>query len=94
MTNYIRTFVFLSAIAFIINGCIKDNSPSTPAYIYIDNIFFEADTSLGQGSSSSAIVDVWPSVDGQQLGANSLPATFPVILDENFPINSIRIAAG
>lgn len=81
-------------VAIVLSGCIKDNNPSRPAYVYVENIFFEADTMLGQGSSSSNITDVWVSVDGQQLGANNLPALFPVILDGNFPINSVRVSAG
>jgi hypothetical protein len=81
-------------LSILFSGCIKDSSPSMPAYIHIENIYFEADTSLGQGSSSSSIIDVWPSVDGQQLGANTLSATFPVILDENFVNNSVKISAG
>lgn len=81
-------------IVWSMTACIKDSNPSKPAYIYIENIFFEADSSLGQGSSSSSITDVWASVDGQQLGANNFPATFPVILDENFSTNSVKISAG
>jgi len=81
-------------IAIVLSGCIKDNNPSRPAYIYVENVFFEADTMLGQGTSSSNITDVWVSVDGQQLGANNLPALFPVVLDENFQTNSVRISAG
>lgn len=81
-------------IAVGLSGCIKDNNPSRPAYVYIENVFFEADTMAGQGTSSSNITDVWVSVDGQQLGANTLPALFPVILDENFQTNSVRVAAG
>lgn len=80
-------------IMVTIVGCIKENSPK-PAYIYVENLFFEADTAAGQGTSSSNITDFWVSVDGQQLGANNLPAMFPVILDENFPTNSIKISAG
>ncbi|MBL4649029.1 MAG: hypothetical protein JKY03_04805 [Aureispira sp.] len=81
-------------IAIVLSGCIKDSNPSRPAYVYIENVFFEADTMLGEGSSSSNITDVWVSVDGQQLGANTMPALFPVILDDNFPTNSVRISAG
>jgi len=92
MTKLHLTLGFLVMVVLLISGCIKENQP--PAYIYIDNIFFESDTSLGQGSSSSAIVDGWASVDGQQLGSNNLPAMFPVILDENFPTNSVKISAG
>jgi hypothetical protein len=92
MTKLRLTLGFLVIVVLLMSGCIKENQQ--PAYIYIDNIFFEADTSLGQGSSSSDIVDVWPSIDGQQLGANNLSATFPVILDQNFATNSIKISAG
>jgi len=91
----IKFYQVLGLIVSIgLSGCIKDNNPSRPAYVYIENVFFEADTLLGQGSSSSNITDVWVSVDGQQLGANTMPALFPVILDENFTSNSIRISAG
>lgn len=81
-------------IAIVMSGCIKDTNPSRPAYVYIEDVFFEADTALAEGSSSSNITDVWASVDGQQLGANTMPALFPVILDENFLMNSVRISAG
>ena len=66
------SWFFILVLSIFFTACIKDNSPSIPAYIHIENIFFEADTSLGQGSSSSAITDAWPSVDGQLLGANNL----------------------
>jgi hypothetical protein len=89
-----RPYLFLLGLALLFSACIKDNSPSIPAYVHIENIFFEADTSLGQGSSSSAITDAWPSVDGQLLGTNNLGATFPVILDPNIPTNALRISAG
>ena len=88
------SWFFILVLSIFFTACIKDNSPSIPAYIHIENIFFEADTSLGQGSSSSAITDAWPSVDGQLLGANNLGATFPVILDPNVSNNALRISAG
>ncbi len=94
MTKFYRILGFMIAVMLFMNACIKDTSPSRPAYIYIENIFFEADTMLGQGTSSAAITDAWPSVDGQQLGANNMPTLFPVILDENFPINTVKISAG
>lgn len=92
MTKLTQVLGFIVGISIALSSCLKENTP--PAYIRIENIFFEADTTKGQGSSSSAIVDVWPSVDGQQLGTNTLPAMFPVIVDPNFPTNSVRISAG
>jgi len=80
-------FLFLS-----ITGCIKDNNPPLPAYIHVADIGFLADST--QGTSSYKIKDMWLSVDGQQIGANATPTTFPIILDENFQTNTIRIAAG
>lgn len=93
MPDYTK-FLMGIATALLFSACIKDNSPSMPAYIHVENIFFEADSSLGQGSSSSSIIDAWPSVDGQLLGANNLGATFPVILDPNVTNNSVKISAG
>ncbi|BDS09903.1 hypothetical protein [Aureispira anguillae] len=91
----IKFYQVLGLIIMVAMGsCIKDNNPSKPAYIYVENIFFESDTAQGQGSSSYDIVDAWISVDGQQLGANNLPTTFPAILDENFATNSVRISGG
>jgi hypothetical protein len=92
MIKFYQVLGLIIAIGF--SSCIKDNNPSRPAYVYIENVFFEADTMLGQGSSSSNITDVWVSVDGQVLGANTFPALFPVILDENFQTNSVRVSAG
>lgn len=92
MIKFYQVLGLITAVVF--SGCIQENNPSRPAYVYIENVFFEADTMTGQGSSSSNITDVWVSVDGQQLGANTMPALFPVILDENFQTNSVRISGG
>lgn len=93
-----KQYLFLGYILIIgtllLSGCIKDNSPSQPAYIYVESIGFEADSSVGQGSSSSAITDAWPSVDGQLLGGNSMPCLYPVILNPNILTNGVRISAG
>lgn len=78
------------SFGFLFSSC--DEEAAVPAYIYIDNIYFTSDSS--SGSSSSAITDVWPSVDGQQLGANTFPCLFPVILDNNFTTHSVKISAG
>lgn len=74
------------------SSCSEDMAAPEPAYIFVENIFFDTDSV--NGSNSSVIIDAWPSVDGQSLGANSLPALFPVVPDPNFQTNSIRIAPG
>jgi len=94
MVKFYQVLGLIIIITLLLSGCIKDNNPSRPAYVYIENVFFEADTSGVEGSSSSNITDVWVSVDGQQLGANTLPTTFPVILNDNIQTNSVRISAG
>ncbi len=48
-----------------------------PAYIYIPA--FELRTTQGEGSASSAITDVWLTVNGEFLGAYELPARIPVL---------------
>ncbi len=96
MTKQIRLFyAFLFTFSLLWTGCIKDSNPPLPAYVYVDNIYLEVANDGSQGGGSANIQDAWISVDGQVLGANTLPAvTFPVILDDNFPTNTIRISAG
>jgi hypothetical protein len=73
-------------------ACFKDEALKTPAYISVQSI--QVDLAPGEGAETANITDAWISVDGTQIGAGTFPATFPVILDENFPTNSIRIRAG
>lgn len=90
--NQIKSFTFL-VLCLLFSSCIKDTNPPIPAYIRVNTLSFESDTS--RGTSSSKIQDAWVSVDGQLLGTNTLPViSFPVIINEDFPQNNIRIAAG
>ncbi|MFK7799557.1 MAG: hypothetical protein AB8E82_19045 [Aureispira sp.] len=77
-----------------LSACFKEEEPGEPAYIRVEGIQLAVDANGSQGAGTSNITDAWISVDGQQLGAGSFPATFPVILDENFTTNSIRISPG
>ena len=85
--------LFISFTIFY-SSCIKDDSPPVPAYIYVDQINFAVDTALQQGSASSALTDVWVSVDGQSLGANNPGSIFPVLFDSNLVNNNIKIYGG
>lgn len=80
------------AISLVLGACFKEDTPSEPAYVRVENIQLVVDPSNGAGTSN--ITDAWISVDGQSLGASTLPVMLPVILDENFTTNSIRISAG
>lgn len=77
-------------IAMTFSACFKDQEPGTPAYIRVEGIQVQLD----RGSTSSAITDAWIGVDGQTLGAGTFPVEFPVIINENFDTNSIRVQAG
>lgn len=79
---------------FALSACFKEGEPGQPAYIKVEGIQLAVDSSGSQGAGTANITDAWISVDGQQLGAGTFPATFPVIVDKNFATNSIRIAAG
>ncbi|MDX1666996.1 MAG: hypothetical protein R3350_07195 [Saprospiraceae bacterium] len=64
--------------AIILTACdITDLSGEVPAYIYIDQ--FEVFTEPPEGSSSANITEAWLTVDGNFLGAYSLPAIVPVL---------------
>ncbi len=62
---------------------------SIPAYIHIEP--FEVTTALTQGSTSSKITEAWLTVDGDFLGAYSLPADIPVLKEGEV---ELRIEAG
>lgn len=77
-------------IAMTLSACFKDQEPGTPAYIRVESLQVQLD----RGSTSSNITDAWISVDGQTLGAGTFPVEFPVIINEKFDTNSIRVQAG
>lgn len=52
-------------------------SEPIPAYISVDDA--QLDAQIIQGTDSEKITDVWLTIDGQFLGAYTLPATFPVL---------------
>lgn len=89
-----RVLMGMVGASLVFSACFKDEAPGEPAYIRVESIQLAVDTNGSQGASTSSITDAWISVDGQQLGAGTFPATFPVIIDENFPTNSIRVQAG
>lgn len=81
-------------ISIALSACFKDEEPGEPAYIRVESIQFAVDPLGTEGAGTSNITDAWISVDGQQLGASTFPAMFPVILDDAFSTNSIRVTAG
>lgn len=89
-----RVWIGIVGASLALTACFKEEAPGTPAYIRVENIQLEVDSNGSEGAGTANITDAWISVDGQQLGASSFPATFPVILNENFPTNSIRITPG
>lgn len=59
-------------------GCDVINPPEEiPAYLHITN--FTVNTSVGEGTNSSNIVDAYLFVDGSFLGVYTLPATLPIL---------------
>ncbi|MGH1336652.1 MAG: hypothetical protein ACRBFS_11035 [Aureispira sp.] len=89
-----RVLMGMLGASLVFSACFKDEAPGEPAYIRVESIQLAVDTNGSEGAATSAITDAWISVDGQQLGASTFPATFPVILDENLSTNSIRVQAG
>lgn len=66
-----------------------DPEEEQPGYIYIPELGFQA--TVGQGTSSHNITEVWVYANDQMLGAYDLPATVPVLLNG---ATDIRIFGG
>lgn len=88
--NRLKSIGLVLAIGLLFSACFKDEEPGTPAYIVVESIQLQVDT----GTLSTNITDAWIGVDGQAIGAGTFPARFPVIINESFDTNSIRIQAG
>ncbi len=62
----------------LLSACDIINPPEAiPAYIYVPG--FEVNIPSSQGSASTRITEVWLSVNGNFLGAYSLPALIPIL---------------
>ncbi len=75
-------------------GCIKQSNPPIPAYIYVEDLQFQARNPAIEGSPSQRITDVWVSVNGQLIGADNLPALLPVILNDTTEFYTVITRAG
>lgn len=86
--EYLLWIVLLSVLT---SSCEFINpEEDLPAYIYIDP--FTLTTNPGtQGSASAGITEAWLFLDGDFLGAYSLPATVPLLTDGS---HTIRLEPG
>ena len=65
----------------IISSCaLFESFDELPMYIDVDSV--SVSTTLEQGTENHAILDIWPSSDGQSIGVFEIPIIFPV-LDED-----------
>ncbi len=75
MHQKIVPWMLLSAFA---TACDLINPPEAiPSYIYV--VPFQFNTTGAQGSNSSRITEVWLTVNGDFLGAYTLPALIPIL---------------
>ncbi len=72
--------IFLLLFTFSAVSCDLINpDEKIPAYIYVEP--FQLNTNNTQGSNSSRITDTWLTVNGNFLGAYTLPALIPVLAE-------------
>lgn len=71
--------VFIIVMSALLAGCewINPTEP-VPAYLFVPGLPVETNAAT-QGSSSARITEVWLTVNGNFLGAYSLPALIPVL---------------
>lgn len=73
-------------------GCDFINpAESIPAYVYVAPFEFETQNTLRQGTENQKITEAWISIDGEFLGAYSLPALVPMLKEGN---QNILVEAG
>ncbi|MDR2085243.1 MAG: hypothetical protein LBP67_09645 [Bacteroidales bacterium] len=81
MRKFYNKAIILAFTLFVclLTSCGYNNPEGIPSYIQIDTAYFNAKYPNIQGSSSSAIVDVWVYVDNQIQGIYELPVVFPIL---------------
>lgn len=85
-----RHFTILLSASLFLSACdIVNPKEAVPAYLYIPSFNFT--TSVGQGTNSQAITEVYVYANDQNLGTYDLPASVPVIADGT---TNIKIYAG
>lgn len=77
MQGSVFSTMALIALLSVTSCSLFDQEEAIPAYLYIEPLTLQ--TNAGQGSNSTKITEVWVSVDGDFLGAYSLPALLPVL---------------
>jgi len=79
--------IFLSLLTFLfLVSCDKfDNKVEVPAYVQIDSVIFQTNTST-QGVNHQKFSDVWFNLNGSQVGVFEFPACFPVIAEGRVPV--------
>lgn len=80
MMKYVLAVLIFGMGTLLFHSCELINpDEDIPAYVYIEP--FELVTNSAQGSNSQLITEAWLIVDGQFLGAYSLPALAPVLAE-------------
>jgi hypothetical protein len=73
-----KIYLFIGVIISLLYSCEKfDKKEEIPSFISIDKVDFS--TTVGQGTDSVVISDVWVYVDDESIGAYQLPAIIPVL---------------
>jgi hypothetical protein len=81
MTKAIHYAILLSGLLLLAACDLVNPEESIPAYIHVEPFEMKADYGT-EGSASDKITDVWVFAAGQNIGVYDLPATLPVLLDE------------
>ena len=89
-SNYRRGLIATASIftLLVVFAACKETG-SVPAYVYVDK--FELSTGPGQGTDSEKITEAWFFVEGNFLGAYTLPAAVPVVAEGQ---TRVRVSPG
>ncbi|PCJ82320.1 MAG: hypothetical protein COA49_02130 [Bacteroidetes bacterium] len=92
LIKYQPLFIFLATI-IVVSGCdIWSDKPGVPHEILIKS--FSLVTGEGEGTNSNNISEVWVYSETDVMGVFPLPASIPLISENNDPLVSITILPG
>ena len=77
-----KWYLSVVLITLLVSSCaLFENFDEQPMFIEINSV--AVNPNLQQGTSRHAILDIWPSADGQSIGVFEIPTTFPVLDDDS-----------
>ena len=90
--SFTRTWLLGLVLAGMMASCDQE-TVEEPAFLHIPSLGLVPEPGAVWGNTSSKVTTAWVEVDGINLGAHHLPATLPILMDQEGP-KEIRLYPG